>query len=174
MWIRKPIHVTISSIVQESGSMRNAKSTAKSAIALPACPSPAGTHVKYLCTNASCTSPRVYVKTTHDAMSAERPVVASAKKFVIARFFGVSGFANAREPLTSAPNAGSSTISSSALAIQRPRFIDIDRAAQPVQLNDDGQPHRRLPCRDGDDEDREDLPFERREPVREGDEVDVD
>src|SRR5690349_16705893 len=105
-------------------------------------------------------------------MRAERPVVASAKKFVIVRFFGVSGWAYARAPLTSAPSAGSRTIRSSALAIQRPRFIDIDRAAQPVQLNDDRQSHRRLPCRDGDDEDREDLAFERRKAVREGDEVD--
>src|SRR6185369_8453808 len=104
-------------------------------------------------------------------MSAESPVVASAKKFVIARFFGVRGARKAREPLMSAPRAGSRTMARRALAIQHSRLVDIDRALQSIQLDDDRQPDRCLPCRHGNDEDREDLTFERREPVGEGDEV---
>src|SRR5205085_7194344 len=47
-----------------------------------------------------------YEITVHAASTAESPVVPRAKRFVIMRFFGVSGFANARVPLTSAPSSG--------------------------------------------------------------------
>src|SRR5258708_30799641 len=59
------------------------------------------------------------------------------------------------------------------LPIQLPNLIDIHGALEPVQLNHESEADRGLPCRDGDDEDREDLPLERRELIRERHEVDV-
>src|SRR5258706_13044770 len=61
----------------------------------------------------------------------------------------------------------------STLPIQLPHLIDIHGALQAVQLNHESEADRGLPGRDGDDEDREDLPFERRELIRERHEVDV-
>src|SRR5205085_6143365 len=97
--------------------------------------------------------------------SAESAVDPTATAFVIARFFGVSGHQNARKPLIAAPSAGSSGTrrSSQGLTIQLPRLVNVDRAAQPVQLNDDRESDRRLTRRDRDDEDREHLTFQRSE-----------
>src|SRR6266852_1611348 len=142
-------------------------------------------------------------------MRADRRVDPSATTFVMVRFFGASGVANAREPFISAPSAGRSGTSSKSVAFivyaerseaspvtpvlssrydrrpfvasllrvdlptQRPRLIDIDRALQPVHLNDDCQTDGGFSGGDGDDEDREDLSLERREAMRERHEVDV-
>src|SRR5262249_41077284 len=113
--------------------------------------------------------------TVHAASTAESPVVPRATRFVIVRFFCVSGLATARVPWTSAPMAGSSGMSTRmvGLTIQLPRLIDVDRAAQAIELNDDGQPHRRLARRDGDDEDGEDLPLEVGQAMGEGNAVAV-
>src|SRR3954453_22862653 len=107
--------------------------------------------------------------TVHAASSAESPVVPSAMTFVIARLLCVRGYAAARRPLISAPSAGRRGMRRRmvGLPIHRPRFIDIDRALQPVQLDDDREPHRGLPCCHGDDEDRENLSFQRWEAGRE-------
>src|SRR5216684_4487376 len=107
-------------------------------------------------------------------MSAERKVVPRAMALVTALFFGVFGLAKARTPLSSAPSAGRSGMSRSRLAIQLPRLVDIDRAAQAVQLDDDGQTDGGFTGRHSDDEDREDLPFQVREALGEGNQVDVD
>src|ERR1043165_5326015 len=97
--------------------------------------------------------------TVQIASAAERAVEPRATMFVIARFFFSSGVAKARSPLRSAPSAGSSGIAIriQGLTIQLPRLVDVDRAAQPVELDDDGQPDGPLPRRHGDDEDGEDL-----------------
>src|ERR1043166_4858597 len=110
--------------------------------------------------------------TVQIASAAERAVEPRATVLVTARFFGASGFAKARRPLISAPSAGRSgmAIRIQGLTIQLPRLVDVDRAAQPVERDDDGQPDGRLPRRDGDDEDGEDLPLQRAEARGEGDE----
>src|SRR5260370_21051992 len=113
-------------------------------------------------------------------VQAERPaesrVELMAKMLVMVRFFGEWGHAAARRPLTSAPRAGRSGMRRRMVGstIQRPRVINVDRALEAIQLDDDGQADRGLPCRDGDDEDREDLAFQRRKMARESDHVDVD
>src|SRR5258708_36405137 len=110
--------------------------------------------------------------TVHAARIAESPVEPSAITFVTARFFGACGDAAARRPLINAPSAGNRGIRRRmvGLTIQLPRFVDVDRALEAVQLDDDGQADRGLPCCNSNDEDREDLPFQRRESLREGDE----
>src|SRR5258708_22377477 len=107
-------------------------------------------------------------------MSAERKVVPREMALVTALFFGVFGFAKARTPLSSAPRAGRSGMSRSRLAIQLPRLVDIDRAAQAVQLDDDGQTDGSFTGRHGDDEDGKDLSFQVGEALGESDEGDFD
>src|SRR5581483_4543437 len=155
--------------VIDSESTRSAKSTPKFASPPPVTwPGPAGIHEKYECSHG-CR----YASAIHVATSAERPVEARAKKFVHALFFGRSGRANARTPLSSAPIAGRSGTRRSVLAIQLSGLVDVHGALQPVQLNDDGQPDRGLPRGDGDHEDGEYLAVERGDLMGKSDEVHV-
>src|SRR2546428_1694379 len=110
--------------------MRSAKSIPKFDRNPPVTwPIPAGIQVKYECSHG-CR----YKIATHAAKTADKPVDAMAKKFVTVRFFGCSGFANARTPLTSAPNRGSNGMSRRRLTIQLSRLVHIHGALQSVQL----------------------------------------
>src|SRR4051794_21975243 len=160
----------MSSIVDDRASMRRAKSMEKFAIRLPTWPMPAGIQVKYAC----CHGAPALWKTIHAAINAARPVLPRANTLVMVLFLGVWGLRTARRPLTSAPSAGSRTTSSSASAIERPHLVDIDRTAEPVELDDDGQADRGLAGGDRNDKYREDLPLQVRETVGEGHEIDVD
>src|SRR5438552_2536926 len=79
--------------------------------------------------------------TTIVARIAERNVLPIAKTFVIVRFFGCSGLANARAPLTSAPMAGrSGTSRSNVFTAVPPLSVYAERSeASPEQQRSTGR-----------------------------------
>src|SRR5687768_17120322 len=98
--------------------------------------------------------------TRNVATSAERSVDPSAMMLVTVLFLVCMGLAMARNALSSAPAAGSRGTSQRTLlksTIQLPGVVDVHAVLEPVELNDDGQSHRRLACRDGDDENGKDM-----------------